>query len=528
MSRISKRSILSSLKGKIWFAVSGLAVINCVAGVGVYLLSSYFLVDSLFSTFLSVVVSAFITMVFGWWLANDVLEPLTRLTLAAKSLERSPTASLPRTTGSLETDELLDSINRTSVQIQELIAAMELVSAGRISSLNYGTRNSDRLNITFHNMIAKIADSVNARSDLNELEKGVADISSRLMHLRDGDLSIELRTDLESARGLADGVNFLVSQLRGLSALIVENSQTTTAAVQSLRDSLRRVINDDDAKAGRTRMLLGTLSEMPGRIERLSAGMGDAFGPVDSIVAASEDRKAFLVSLQNDLTIMRKRLSDVLRRIEFLRDRSSVLEASAREATDVSRRSNMLAINVSMLHAGPESTSSLPTVANEIETISQKASDIAKDSVDAGAAFARDLNGLEELIGLIRSDLTMIADRVNTDTEQHSQMTDGLTKLFEWRDSLPSLLPGFGSEHQASLSFLAQSAGSVGGLLRSAEESVSVIERSSLALSESTAAFRQVGSQSGHPHAPMSEPEVSNGLFHSNDGHDSEMALLQD
>ena len=78
MTRNPTRSILGSLKGRIWFAVSGLAVVNCVIGVTVFFLSSYVIADRNLSAFLAFLVAGFVTVVFGGWLSNDVLDPLNK------------------------------------------------------------------------------------------------------------------------------------------------------------------------------------------------------------------------------------------------------------------------------------------------------------------------------------------------------------------------------------------------------------------------------------------------------------------
>lgn len=494
MTTLPTKSILGSLKGKIWFAVSGLAALNCVVGVGVYLLASFVIADSLVSIFLSFVVSAFLTMVFGWWLANDVLEPLTKLTLAAKSLERSPTASLPRTTGSIETDELLDSINRTGSQIQELIVSMDEIAAGRISSLKSGTRTSDRLNIAFQNMIAKVADSVDAKTKLDEFEKEIAEIARRLVRLRDGDLSIELRTDLAAARGLTEGVNYLAANLRQLTTSIHENSKATLQGSTAIRDSLGRVISEDDAKAGRTKLFISSFAEMPDRLHQLSKEIAGTFERAGKVRKMAEDRKGFAGSLSTDIGAIRGKLTDVIRYIEILREHSTVLPNSARQATDISRRSNMLAVNLSAKISGSNGNGHLSLAADEIGALSKKTADIAKAADIAGTSVYRELNALEEFVESLKTDLGLVADKAVAESENHNEMEIGLDRLFELRERLPALLPELDSEHETSLAFLENSVGSVGSHLRETEEEMAKIERLSSELMDSVGNFRHVNS----------------------------------
>jgi drug/metabolite transporter (DMT)-like permease len=86
MATQSTDFLLNSLKGKIWLAVSGLAVLNCIVGVGVYFVASYYLTDSFLTVLLPFMFVAFIMMVFGWWLSNEVLGPIEKLSLFQKRL----------------------------------------------------------------------------------------------------------------------------------------------------------------------------------------------------------------------------------------------------------------------------------------------------------------------------------------------------------------------------------------------------------------------------------------------------------
>lgn len=79
---------------------------------------------------LTVLVSILTTVGFGWLISNDVLRPLDRLNLLAKSIERSPGMAVPSTTGAVETDDLLHTISRASRQLTNFVDLMDDVTAG--------------------------------------------------------------------------------------------------------------------------------------------------------------------------------------------------------------------------------------------------------------------------------------------------------------------------------------------------------------------------------------------------------------
>ena len=117
MARRTANSLLNSLKSKIWLATSALAFFICSFGLVSYLIVASLTNDTFYAVFILFTVMAFSVMVFGWWLSNELISPIEKVSLLAKSLERGTTASLPRTTGSTETDEILSSLHRSNQQL---------------------------------------------------------------------------------------------------------------------------------------------------------------------------------------------------------------------------------------------------------------------------------------------------------------------------------------------------------------------------------------------------------------------------
>jgi methyl-accepting chemotaxis protein len=346
-------------------------------------------------------------------------------------------------------------------------------------------------------MVAKVKDSVDSKTKLDEFEKEIADISSRLIRLRDGDLSIELRTDLAAARGLTESVNFIAANLRQLTDWIYENSKVTKNSTVVIQNSLSNVISDDDARAGRTKLVVSSLAEMPDRLRQVSDEIAEGFERAGTIRKLAEDRKGFAGSLSADIAAIRGKLNDALRYIEILREHSAILPNFTRQATDISRRSNMIAINLSAKTSGANGNGRISLAAEEIAALSKKTANIATAAESAGTSLYRELDALEEFIESLKTDLGSLADTAIAESENHNELEIGLDRLFELRERLPKLLPELDSEHETSLAFLEHSAGSVGSHLRETEEEIAKIERLSSDLMASVEHFRHINSASG-------------------------------
>ena len=145
MARQTPNSLLNSLKGKIWIATSALAFFVCTFGLISYLIVSFVVNDTFYAIFLPFLLLALTVMAFGWWLSNEVVHPIEKVSLLAKSMERSALTSLPKTSGSTETDDLLEMLHRNSQQIQKLVNLMDEVSAGNTDVALTPLQNSGSL-----------------------------------------------------------------------------------------------------------------------------------------------------------------------------------------------------------------------------------------------------------------------------------------------------------------------------------------------------------------------------------------------
>ncbi len=86
MARPSANLLLNSLKGKIWLATSALAFFICTFGLLSYLIVSFLISDTFYAVFIPFLFLAFTVMVFGWWLSNEVVIPIEKVSVLVKSL----------------------------------------------------------------------------------------------------------------------------------------------------------------------------------------------------------------------------------------------------------------------------------------------------------------------------------------------------------------------------------------------------------------------------------------------------------
>src|SRR4051794_26058941 len=191
MAKQSSDFILSSLRNRILLAVAALVVFNSIFGLLGYLAVSFVISEPVYAVVTAVAAMTAATAVFGWWLSNELLRPIEALSLLARSLERSPSASLPKTTGASETDELLSSLHRNSQQLQNLIALMDDVASGKTDAAMAPLANPYRLSISFQKLVAKVIESIKAKQQLDALQSSIDRMKKDVAAVRSGELTVD-------------------------------------------------------------------------------------------------------------------------------------------------------------------------------------------------------------------------------------------------------------------------------------------------------------------------------------------------
>lgn len=239
-------SLLNSLKGKIWLATTALAFFVCVFGVFSYLLASFVVSETFYAVLIPFLFVSFTVMVFGWWLSNEVVSPIEKVGLLAKSLERSPLTSLPKTTGTLETDEILQTLHRNSQQLQNIVGLMDDVAGGKMDVALTPLQNSDRLSSSFQKLLARVSDSIHAKQDLEKLEAAIEQIGAEIALVRKGNLSAVITADAPQTREISETLGFLINHLNTLIAQTGRDSRQAQTAAEEARRKIQTVIRNEE------------------------------------------------------------------------------------------------------------------------------------------------------------------------------------------------------------------------------------------------------------------------------------------
>ncbi len=437
MARYTPNSLLNSLKGKIWLATTALAFFICTFGLISYLLVSFVITDTFFAVFIPFLFLAFTVMVFGWWLSNEVVSPIEKVALLAKSLERSSSTSLPKTSGSAETDELLETLHRNSQQIQKLVVLMDEVSAGNIDVALTPLQNSDRLTAAFQKLLSKVTDSIDAKQQLEKLQKSVAQMTDEISRVRKFNLDAEVTTDFNDTKEISETLKFLLNQLAGVVTQVRNDSGLTQTSAIEIRRNLQTLIQQDEAKIQEMNQAVTTLKEIPKNVQKIVESFSGAAQSANQSIEKAQKGSLSAEKNINAVSLFRKQLQEAMSRIGRLNEHSQEIGKIAKNIEDLAHRTNTIALNAS-IQAGElgEKGRGFAVVAEEIERLAGRAENTNKQISSLNKSISADISEVERTLKSTVSEAPNLSKYAAETGNYLSELEKHITQISSLQDQL--------------------------------------------------------------------------------------------
>jgi methyl-accepting chemotaxis protein len=398
MAKRFNNSLSNSLKGKIWLATTALAFFICVFGIISYLIASSLINDTFYSVAIPFLLLSVTVAIFGWWVANEVVNPVEKVLLLSKSLERGVSTSLPKSSGSTETDELMETIFRLSQQTQKLINSMEEVSQGHFETSLNQNPNSDRLTLTFQKLLAKVSESIYAKQDLEKLQKAVDQLAADVFPLGQDKLNVLINSN-DSTEEISGIFNHLIEQLKEI-ILQVKNStvKTQTASVETQRN-INEVIEQDDNRIQKLQQASLQLKQVPQTVRKISEELSHSvFSAHQSIEKAKKGNGAAQANL-NAITQLRQQIYESIKQMQKLNESSQELGKVAKTVEDLAQRTSMVALNASIQAAEiNENGRGFVVVAEEVERLAERAHNTNKNISSLNKSIQAEIGKVENLL----------------------------------------------------------------------------------------------------------------------------------
>ncbi len=446
MARRNADSLLDSLKSKIWLATCALAFFICCFGLMAYLTVATLISDSFYAVFVMIAVIAFSVMFFGWWLSNELITPIEKVSLLAKSLERGVSASLPRTTGSSETDEILESLHRSNQQLQNLVGLMEKVANGELQVALTPLENSDRLSSSFQKLLAKVTDSIQAKQDLEKLEIAVANIRREIAPIRAGNFDIEIKTDAEPIKEISETFNFLIGHLNNLIAQIKTDSLQAQNAAVEVYKTLQDIVQTDESRLVELNQAKLILKYIPNSISKITEALGNSAQTATNSIEKAQHGTLTAQENLGAAAAVRKQIQEAAKRVGRLNDRSQEIGKIAKAVDNLAERCGLIALNASIqADELGEQGRGFSLIAEEIEQLAVRAGNTNKEisllNKTVFAEIAQVESSLDATVGGIANLSKFAIETGNSLSELERYIGQFL--------NLQTQLVGYSSEHSA-------------------------------------------------------------------------------
>lgn len=420
--------LLNTLKGKVWFAVVTLAVTNSVISVIAFFGVTFITPDSLMPVLAAVLGAAVTTIVFAWLMSNSLMRPIEKLTLLAKGIERTPGMSLPKTTGSFETDEILHTISRTSHQLVNFIDLMDDVTAGKTDAAINTLEHSDRISAAFQKLVAKVTDSIDAKKELGELQSAVDHISSEVVGLHRGDL-IQVRSDFEATKPISDALRLLIGRQSDLTRGIQINSGELRSLTSDGKKQIRAAIEKDEARKRQFKTLISEITDANTKSGKSTRDLSNALGSINNLLDQLNEDSASPAENAKSLAAVRKQFDAAALKLHSVDKQSLAIAQAAKLVQDLARRSNIIALNTSIQANSADQASGLPTLTQEITSLSERAEKANKAISGISESVVRDINEAHASLQLAASEVAKLSDQASKNVDSVAKIMATLTHL---------------------------------------------------------------------------------------------------
>lgn len=412
-----------------WMMVVLLAVTNCVSGAAIFIVTSLLGSVVWIPVLLTVIVSTATTIGFAWLISNDVLRPLDRLNLLAKSIERSPGMAVPRTTGAVETDDLLHTISRASRQLTNFVDLMDEVTAGNTKAALDPLQHSDRLSESFQKLVAKVTDSIDAKAELDRMRRSVSQISAELSGLHRGE-PVKVKNDFEGTRTITDALRFLLEKQASMTQVVASNASDLRTLIGEGKNRLNTAIDMDAARDRLLKKLSPCVIEAGAETERSMRELAASLAAISDVIEELKKDAAAPEEGAKSHSAIRRQFDTAIHKLRDVGEQSLAITHVAKAVQDLAKRSNMIALNTE-IQANDESSKGLSALTQEIASLSERAEKANKAIAGIGDSIVRDVNEANASIHWLTNEVGKLSARSVKADESLSFVRESLAPLAE-------------------------------------------------------------------------------------------------
>lgn len=482
MAKRFNNSLSNSLKGKIWLATTALAFFICIFGVISYLIASFLINDTFYVAVIPFLLLSVTVAIFGWWVANEVLNPVEKVLLLAKSLERGTSSSVPKTSGATETDELMESICRLSQQSQKLVNLMDEVSQGKLDISLAPNSASDRVTTTFQKLLAKVSESIYAKQDLEKLQTAVNRLAQEVSPIRQDNLNITINPDEAATQDISTVFIYLLEQLNDIISQIKSSTaKAQTSSIEAQR-KINEVVEQSDNRVQKLNQAAIKLKQVPQTVQKISEELSQsAFSANQSIEKARKGNYAAQANLEA-IAQLRQQIHESVKHIQKLNESSQELGKVAKTVEDLAQRTSMVALNASIHVADSnEQSRGFTVVSEEVERLAERANNTNKTISSLNKSIQSEISKVENSLETTVSEVANLSKFALESGDSIGELERYITQFLNLQEKIVAYTRAQTDDTEKAFQVFAESISeteeSVAGLKESSQATQKITER---------------------------------------------------
>jgi len=407
MPRQNTNSLFNSLRGRIWISTSVLAFFVCTFGLISYLVVSLLINDVFYGIFIPFLFLAFVVVLFGWWLSNEIVTPIEKITLLSKSLERTSSTSLPKTSGSYETDELLQYLFRNNRQVKILITLMEKVANGNLDVSLAALDGSEKLSASFQKLMMKVSESINAKQELEDLRSSLESLRREISPIRSGNLAVSVTGEETGTREIAATINYLIDRLTSIISLARSDSSEAAELARAIEKNLRNLISQDESRFDELTHASIALKQVPNLVQKITDDLRNSSDSARQSIVKVQKGTALSAKNAETVSKLRKQMREAVKRVQSLNERSQEIGKLAATVEDLANRTNMVALNASIqaTELGVKGQG-FALVAEEVERLAGRANGTNRQIAALNKALATEIRKVENALEIASAEVS--------------------------------------------------------------------------------------------------------------------------
>ena len=234
---------------------------------------------------------------------------------------------------------------------------------------------------------------------MDALQNSILRINGDLGKLRQGELDVDIRSDHFLTKEIADAFRFLTGRLGKLSKDVQMSSIGATSAIAEARRNLRSLAESYDESSSRLAVGLTKVKELPTKINDVATDLDSALRSADAVLCANGEADETSLQEVEKADVLAASASDAVKKIQKLRSKLHSIPHISRSAHEIARRSNIIALNVSIQVEDEGNFHNSSLLVGEIASLSERTEALSREINAAGESLESEVNSIAGLFG---------------------------------------------------------------------------------------------------------------------------------